>query len=172
VSNTDAPRDDQQSDVRIRRAPKLTRFLIVGGGLGAILTFIATALFPVDPDVGFGALFGYFAIFGVSAGVVVGAIIAISLDRRSDRNARTVGAVVEKTEADERGRTYDAPFPARPDAVDGDQADAGTAAPVPNSTPKPTPTPAPSPQAVFDQDDAPAVPRSAPVVPPAPDTQA
>ena len=105
MSNTDGPGDidpqdaADETEVRIRRAPKYSAFLIVGGGLGAVITFILTAIFPVDPQVGFGALFGYFALYGVTAGVLLGAIVAIILDRRSIKRARTAEAVVETTEA-------------------------------------------------------------------------
>jgi hypothetical protein len=89
------PRDDD-SRVSIRRAPKFSAFMIVGGGLGAIVTFVLTRLFPIDPQVGFWALFGYFAIFGITAGVLVGALLALILDRRSRKRAGTV--TVERTE--------------------------------------------------------------------------
>jgi hypothetical protein len=104
VSNT----DDKPSDVRIRRAPKFPTFLILGGGVGAIVSFVLTALFPVDPSVGFGALFGYFALYGVTGGVLIGALIAIILDRRSLRNVATASVVVETT--------------VRPDEPFGDEA--------------------------------------------------
>jgi len=68
--------------------------MTIGGGLGAMVAFILTAVFPVDPAVGFGALFGYFAIFGVTAGVLIGASIALLLDRRSF--TRAVGARAER----------------------------------------------------------------------------
>jgi F0F1-type ATP synthase assembly protein I len=74
----------------IRRAPKLSMFLVVGGALGAIVTFILTALFPADPLVGFGPLFGYFLLYGIPAGVVLGAIVGLILDRRSRRRATSV----------------------------------------------------------------------------------
>ncbi|MGV8895137.1 MAG: hypothetical protein ACOH10_14470 [Rhodoglobus sp.] len=73
--------------VTVRRAPKIPAFLIMGGGVGAIVTFILTALFPVDPLVGFGPLFAYFALFGVTAGVLLGAILALIVDRRSKMRA-------------------------------------------------------------------------------------
>ena len=100
MSNTDdQPSDvrDTSSDVRIRRAPKFPTFLILGGGVGAIVSFILTAQFPVDPAVGFGALFGYFALYGVTAGVLIGALIAIVLDRRSLKHVSTVAVTVETT---------------------------------------------------------------------------
>ena len=80
---------------RIRRAPKYPAFMIVGGGIGAIVTFILTMLFPSDPAVGFAALFGYFALYGVTAGVVVGALLALFVDRVMLRRAKD--ATVELT---------------------------------------------------------------------------
>lgn len=73
--------------VTVRRAPKIPAFLIVGGGVGAIATFILTSLFPIDPLIGFGPLFAYFALFGVTAGVLLGAILALIVDRRSKKRA-------------------------------------------------------------------------------------
>jgi gas vesicle protein len=70
--------------------------MIVGGGIGAIATFIATQLFPVDPLVGFWALFAYFALFGITIGVLIGALLALFFDRRSRKRAGTV--IVERTE--------------------------------------------------------------------------
>jgi hypothetical protein len=101
VSTSNDPRQPRTNDVRIRRAPKFSVFLILGGGVGAIVTFILTALYPVDPNVGFGALFGYFALYGVTGGVLLGALVAIILDRRADRRATEATVVVETTEAPE-----------------------------------------------------------------------
>lgn len=76
--------------VSIRRAPKLPVFLVIGGGVGAIVAFVLTAVFPIDPLVGFGALFGYFALYAIPVGIVLGAIVALLLDWRSRRAAREV----------------------------------------------------------------------------------
>lgn len=83
----------QSGDVRIRRAPKYGPFLIIGGGIGAIATFVLTMAYPVDPAVGFGVLFGYFSLFGIPVGVAVGALVALALDRVSIR--RSCAATVE-----------------------------------------------------------------------------
>lgn len=88
----------EETEVTVRRIPRYSRFLIIGAGLGAVITFILTASFPSDPKVGFGALFGYFLLFGVPAGVVIGAVIAILLDVALNRRARTVMA--ERTTVD------------------------------------------------------------------------
>ncbi len=87
-----------ETEVTVRRIPRYSRFLIIGAGLGAVATFILTASFPSDPKVGFGALFGYFLLFGMPAGVVIGAVVAILLDVGLNHRARTVMA--ERTTVD------------------------------------------------------------------------
>jgi hypothetical protein len=76
--------------VTIRRAPKLGVFLLLGALVGAFVTLILTSLFPADPNVGFAATYAYFCLYGVPAGVVLGAIVGLAFDRRSVRKARTV----------------------------------------------------------------------------------
>jgi hypothetical protein len=128
--------------IRIRRAPKIPTFLILGGGLGAIVSFILTALFPVDPAVGFGALFGYFALYGVTGGVLLGAIVAIVLDRRSLKRVSTAQVVVEST--------------VRPDEYNNDEAgsvdDAARSDENSATTADPTQPDAPQPRAENDPD--------------------
>lgn len=100
---SDAP-NDQPIRVSIRRAPKFGAFMIIGGGLGAIVTYVLTALFPSDPSVGFWASFAYFALFGIPAGVLVGALLALLFDWRSRRHATdvTVERLAPSPEDDER----------------------------------------------------------------------
>ncbi|WP_208320382.1 MULTISPECIES: hypothetical protein [unclassified Salinibacterium] len=86
-------------ETTVRRAPKLGVFLLVGGALGALLTLIITSLFPADPAFGFAASYGYFLIYGVPFGVLVGALIGLALDRRSKRRTHTV--VVEHERVDD-----------------------------------------------------------------------
>ena len=90
-----------ETEVRIRRAPKYPAFLIVGGAIGAIVTFILTAIFPVDPQVGFGALFGYFALYGVTGGVLVGALLALIVDRVTARRSRPATVVTTLSDPEE-----------------------------------------------------------------------
>jgi hypothetical protein len=87
-----------EATVTIRRAPRVPVFLILGALLGFVVTLALTASFPTDPTVGFPATFGYFLLYGVPAGVVVGALVAVVLDRISARRARTV--TVEHTTVD------------------------------------------------------------------------
>ena len=88
----------ESGEVRIRRAPKFAPFLILGGGVGAITTFILTMSFPVDPSLGFGVLFGYFSLFGIPAGVALGALIVLALDRVSQRRSRAATVEHETVE--------------------------------------------------------------------------
>ena len=81
--------------VTVRRAPKFGAFILVGAAVGLIVTLILTSLFPVDPSVGFAALAAYFSLFGVAAGVVVGSVLAIVLDRVSRRRSKAIA--VERT---------------------------------------------------------------------------
>jgi len=88
---------DTVTEVRVRRAPRLPVFLVLGAVLGAIATFIVTATVgQVDPKVGFAASFGYFCLYGVPAGIVVGAMVALLLDWRSQRGSRIVTAERER----------------------------------------------------------------------------
>ena len=99
---TEPHETDTLTEVRVRRAPRLPVFLVLGAVLGAIATLIVTAtLGHVDPRVGFGATFGYFCLYGVPAGVVIGAIVGLLLDRRSQLRARIVTAEREQVGARE-----------------------------------------------------------------------
>ena len=95
MTDPEARATTAETTARIRRAPKYPAFIIVGGGIGAIGTFVATMLFPADPKVGIAALFGYFALYGVTAGVVIGALLALLVDRLSLRRAKE--ATIERT---------------------------------------------------------------------------
>ncbi len=88
----DAP--DEQP-MRLRRAPKLAPFVVVGAGVGVIVTLIVTSLFPADPGVGFSTLAGYFSLYGVSAGITTGLIWWLVLDRRSKKKQREIRAARE-----------------------------------------------------------------------------
>jgi membrane associated rhomboid family serine protease len=87
---------DNQTRVQIRRAPRFSVFLILGAVIGVIAAFVVTSISPDDAKISFGAVFGYSAIFGVTAGVLLAAIIALIVDRRSSRRAKTVTATIDR----------------------------------------------------------------------------
>lgn len=93
------PGSAKQVDVRVRRAPKFGAFIVVGAGIALIATLIVTALFPSDPSVGYPALVAYFSLFTIPAGVAIAAVIALVVDRRSSKRARTVVAAREDVAA-------------------------------------------------------------------------
>jgi hypothetical protein len=98
MSSTPPEGTSVETQATIRRAPRVPIFLILGALLGFVVTLILTASFPTDPTIGFPATFGYFLLYGVPAGVVLGALVAIVLDRVSARRARNV--TVEHTVVD------------------------------------------------------------------------
>ena len=97
TETTSAPEPGDRQQLSVRRAPKISAFLVVGGALGFLVTLIVTTLVPRNPEsqVGLGTLVAYFSIYGITAGVLVGAIVGIALDRRSRRRARTMEATRE-----------------------------------------------------------------------------
>jgi MFS family permease len=79
-----------ESEVSIRRAPRIGVFLVFGAMLGLLVTLILTSLFEPDENVGFAASFAYFCLYGIPAGVALGAGVALLLDWRSKRRTRVV----------------------------------------------------------------------------------
>jgi membrane associated rhomboid family serine protease len=90
--------EDREQRVRIRRAPKFSVFLVIGALIGIFVSLVLTAAFPIDPTVGFGPTFGYFAIYGFVGGLLIGSIVALIFDRALRRRARTVSATVDHLE--------------------------------------------------------------------------
>jgi hypothetical protein len=88
------------TQAHIRRAPRVAVFLVLGAVLGAIVAFVLTAVGHVSPRVGFGATWGYLCLLCVPAGLVVGAIVALVLDRVSRRRSRLVTVEHASVEAE------------------------------------------------------------------------
>lgn len=88
--------EEERTTVSIRRAPKLSAFILVGAVVGLVATLVVVSLFPADPAIGFAATFGYFALFGVPIGALLGALLALWLDRRSaSRSTRVVAGKLD-----------------------------------------------------------------------------
>jgi hypothetical protein len=85
----------REQPMRLRRAPKLAPFVLLGAGAGLIGTLTVTSLFPPDPSVGFSVLAGYFSLYGVTAGIAVGVLVWLGLDRRSRKRERNITAEPE-----------------------------------------------------------------------------
>lgn len=83
----------ERREVTVRRAPKYVPFLILGGLVGvAVAALIAYAL-PGDEGYDASSVFGFFMVLCAAGGVILGALVALVLDRMSVRRAER--AVVE-----------------------------------------------------------------------------
>ncbi|RKR76193.1 hypothetical protein [Frondihabitans australicus] len=78
--------------VRVRRAPKYPVFIFGGIILGIVVTFVAVSVAPGrnDDSTPFLQAFGYFVLYGIAIGAVVGSLVAIVIDAISNRRARRV----------------------------------------------------------------------------------
>ena len=63
------------------RRPLFSSFIATGAVIGALLGALTAALTKAAPDYGTLAAYGYFALVGVVFGGLVGAVVAIALDR-------------------------------------------------------------------------------------------
>lgn len=81
---------EERETVTIRRAPRFSAFIVVGALIGFLVTLVLTSLFETDPEVGFAASLGYFSLYGISVGGLIGALIALAFDRRSSRHTTEV----------------------------------------------------------------------------------
>ena len=105
----------KQVEVKVRRAPKFGAFIVVGAGIALIATLAVTAQFPTDPNVGFPALVAYFSLFTVPAGAALGALIALVIDRRSSRRAKTIAAEEETVVAPAQPELPEEPGASQPE---------------------------------------------------------
>jgi hypothetical protein len=90
--------NDHVETVRVRRAPKITVFLLLGAVLGVLAALILTFAFNGTADAsrntGFeysqGQVFGFLLLFCIPAGIALGGVVALIFDRRSRRRTREV----------------------------------------------------------------------------------
>lgn len=84
---TPAESGNGRREVVVRRAPKFVPFMAAGTVLG-IAAAAATALAgPENAEFTRGAVFGFFTVFFGLAGLLLGAVVALVLDRVSVRRA-------------------------------------------------------------------------------------
>jgi hypothetical protein len=89
------------TEARLRRAPRLPVFFVLGAVLGVIAALVLTAVGNLDPKVGFGATFGYLCLWCIPIGLVVGAVVAIVIDQVSRRRAKVVTVERASVEGDD-----------------------------------------------------------------------
>jgi len=114
MASEDTPAE--RREITVRRAPKYVPFLILGGLVGIIVAAVIAYALPGDASFDPNSVFGFFMVLCGGGGVILGAIVALLLDRLSVR--RTEHAVVEAVPETESG--------SGPDDGDGNGTTAGS----------------------------------------------
>ncbi|MFC7847408.1 hypothetical protein ACFUTU_02915 [Arthrobacter sp. NPDC057388] len=78
----------ERREITVRRAPKYVPFLILGGLVGFAAAAVIAFALPGDASYDRGAVYGFFMVPCAAAGVILGAVAALVLDRASVRRAR------------------------------------------------------------------------------------
>lgn len=87
-----ATESSAETTVTVHRSPRYFSFMIVGAVLGAILALVLTVVFPENDRFGQSQVFGFLLLAGVVAGVALGSIVALILDRAIGRTTATAVA--------------------------------------------------------------------------------
>ena len=68
-------------DLRLRRAPRYRAFLITGAALGVLVAAVSTVALPVTGNYSAGGVFGYLAVSLGLFGALLGAGVAVLVER-------------------------------------------------------------------------------------------
>ena len=91
----------ERREVTVRRAPRFVPFLVLGAVVGFVAAAVAAYTVPGDASFDPGAVFGFLMIMFGAAGAVLGAVLALVLDRRSvKKQERAVVESVPDSEPD------------------------------------------------------------------------
>lgn len=108
--------EDHVERARVRRAPKISVFLVAGAALGILVAMILTFSFggtgDPSPNTGLvysqGQVFGFLALICIPAGLALGGVIALILDRRSLKHTREIAVDHSSVHVDpEPGTNHD-----------------------------------------------------------------
>lgn len=91
----------QRREVTVRRAPRYVPFLILGALAGVAVAAAVAYGLPASAEFDPGSVFGFFLVLFAGGGAVLGAVLALILDRRSlKRQQRATVEAVPDSEPD------------------------------------------------------------------------
>ncbi|WP_411374546.1 hypothetical protein ACLH0K_16100 [Arthrobacter sp. MPF02] len=91
----------ERREITVRRAPKYVPFLVLGALVGIAAAAMVAYALPGSESFDRGAVFGFFMVMLAGAGAILGAVLALILDRRSvKRRQRAVVESVPDSEPD------------------------------------------------------------------------
>lgn len=101
--------EEHVETVRVRRAPKISVFLLVGAALGVLVAMILTFAFDGStersPNTGLiysqGQVFGFLVLICVPVGLALAGLVVLAFDRRSRRHTRQVTVDHESVQVDD-----------------------------------------------------------------------
>jgi len=76
----------------VHRSPRYKNFMVLGAGVGIVAALVLTTAFPDSADFNKAQVFGFLLLACLAAGVLLGSIVALILDRIIGRRAHTVVA--------------------------------------------------------------------------------
>jgi hypothetical protein len=125
--------DPERRDVTVRRAPKFVPFVLIWALLGVIAAAISAYTGPENPDFTRGTIFAFLAVLFALAGVLIGSLLFLVIDRVSVKRAKPATAVAEPGQ-DEPGQDEPGQDVPAGSVADAGQSDApghdGPAAPA------------------------------------------
>lgn len=100
--------EDHIETVRVRRAPKISVFLLVGAAVGVLVAMVLTFAFDgsaeQSPNTGLvysqGQVFGFLLLVCIPVGLALAGFAALWFDRRSSKHTREVTVDHESVQVD------------------------------------------------------------------------
>ncbi|UNK46543.1 hypothetical protein [Arthrobacter sulfonylureivorans] len=113
TSEQEPARDDRQAepehrDVTVRRAPKFVPFVLIWALVGVIAAAVSAYTGPENPDFTRGTIFAFLAVLFALAGVLIGSLLFLVIDRVSVKRAKPATAVAEPGQDVSAGSVVDA----------------------------------------------------------------
>lgn len=105
------PIEPERRDVTVRRAPKYAPFIAVWAVLGVVLAAVSAYTGPENAEFTRGTVFAFLAVLFGLAGILVGSLLFLLIDRASVKRAKHVTAVAEPGQEDSADSAAD-PGPA------------------------------------------------------------